>query len=148
MKSEPDVFSIDDLARKGREPWDGVRNFQARNFMRDQMRVGDLVLFYHSNANPSGVAGVARVASSALPDPSAWDPRSPYYDPSSDPAKPRWWLVEVEFVESFPHLVSLSNLRAREDLREMTLLRPGNRLSVMPVDAVEFATIQAMGRSG
>lgn len=147
MKSEPAVFSIHDLQRKGREPWDGVRNYQARNFMRDAMQSGDLVLFYHSNAEPPGVAGIARIAGPARPDPTAFDPHSNHFDHSSSPAQPRWWLVDVEYVEAFPHLVSLAELRAQEELQDMQLLRPGNRLSVMPVRPEEFAHIIRIGRS-
>jgi predicted RNA-binding protein with PUA-like domain len=146
MKSEPDVFSIDDLKRKGREPWDGVRNFQARNFMRDQMAVGDLVLFYHSSTTPPGVAGVARVATAAYPDPSAFDPDSPYHDPDSDPDEPRWWLVEVEFVEKFAEVVSLDALKAaaKTDLAGMLVVRRGQRLSVQPVEKPHFARVLRM----
>lgn len=149
MKSEPDVFSIDDLERKGREPWDGVRNFQARNSMRDDMAVGDLVLFYHSNATPPGVAGVARVATAAYPDPSAFDPDSKYYDPQSDPDDPRWWLVEVEFVEKFAELVSLDALKAaaKTDLDGMLVVRRGQRLSVQPVEKPHFARVLRMAKA-
>ena len=148
MKSEPDVFSIDDLARKGREPWAGVRNFQARNFMRDEMAVGDLVLFYHSNATPPGVAGIARVASAAYPDSSAFDPDSKYHDPQSDPDDPRWWLIEVEFVEKFAELVSLDALKAAGNtdgpLDGMLVVRRGQRLSVQPVEKHHFARVLRM----
>ncbi|MFO7566687.1 MAG: EVE domain-containing protein [Enhygromyxa sp.] len=146
MKSEPDVFSIDDLARRDREPWDGVRNYQARNFMRDEMAVGDLVLFYHSNATPPGVAGVARVASAAYPDPTAFDPDSKYHDPKSDPDDPRWWLVDVEFVEKFAELVSLDALKAaaNAELDGMLVVRRGQRLSVQPVEKQHFARVLRM----
>src|SRR5690606_13531408 len=116
MKSEPDVFSIDDLARVGVEPWNGVRNYQARNYMRDQMRVGDLVLFYHSNADPPGVAGVGRICREAYPDHTALDPASEYHDPRATPGNPIWCMVDVEFVEKFPRLVSLDEMRAHPDL--------------------------------
>lgn len=146
MKSEPDVFSIDDLAAVDREPWDGVRNYQARNFMRDEMAPGDLVLFYHSNAKPPGVAGVARVASASYPDPSAFDPDSKYADPKSDPDDPRWWLVEVEFVEKFAEIVSLDALKAEADraLEGMLVVRRGQRLSVQPVEQGHFARVLQM----
>lgn len=149
MKSEPDVFSIDDLKRKGREPWDGVRNYQARNFMRDEMAVGDLVLFYHSNATPPGVAGLARVASAAYPDPSAFDPDSKYYDPNSDPDAPRWWLVDVEFVEKFAEFVSLDALKAaaKKELADMLVVRRGQRLSVQPVEKHHFAHVLRMAKA-
>jgi predicted RNA-binding protein with PUA-like domain len=147
MKSEPDVFSIDDLERVGREPWDGVRNFQARNFMRDEMAVGDLVLFYHSNAKPPGVAGLARVATPAYPDPTAFDPDSEYYDPKSEADTPRWWLVEVEFVEKFAEYVSLDALKSEAEsdpegaLAGMLVVRRGQRLSVQPVERAHFARV-------
>lgn len=111
MKTEPSVFSIDDLQTKGFSDWDGVRNFQARNYMRDEMKVGDLVLFYHSNANPSGIAGICRVCREAHPDFTAWDKTSPYYDPKATPENPIWMMVEVEFVEKFSHFVSLVELK-------------------------------------
>jgi predicted RNA-binding protein with PUA-like domain len=149
MKSEPDVFSIDDLEHRKREPWDGVRNYQARNFMRDEMAVGDLVLFYHSNATPPGVAGVARIACAAYPDPSAFDPDSKYYDPKSDPDEPRWWLVDVEFVEKFAEVVSLDALKAaakteNDPLDGMLVVRRGQRLSVQPVDKAHFIAVLRM----
>ena len=145
MKSEPDVFSIDDLKKKQRELWDGVRNYQARNFMRDQMAPGDLILFYHSNATPPGVAGVARVVGPAQPDLTALNPASEYFDPKATPENPRWWLVEVEYVATLERLISLNELRAQEALQDMALLKPGNRLSVMPVHAEAFYHIVALG---
>ena len=145
MKSEPDVFSIDDLKQKKRELWDGVRNYQARNFMRDQMASGDLILFYHSNATPPGVAGVAQVVGPAQPDRTALNPASEYFDPTATPENPRWWLVEVEYVATFKRLISLNELRDQEALQDMVLLKPGNRLSVMPVRAEEFQQIVALG---
>lgn len=149
MKSEPDVFSIDDLEARGREPWDGVRNYQARNFMRDDMGVGDLVLFYHSNATPPGVAGIARIACEAYPDPSAFDPDSKYYDAKSDPDAPRWWLVDVEFVEKFAKIVSLDALKAgaEDELDGMLVVRKGQRLSVQPVDKPHFAAVLRMAKA-
>lgn len=146
MKSEPDVFSIDDLAAKGVEHWDGVRNYQARNFMRDDMKVGDGVLFYHSNAEPSGVAGMARVAREAYPDHTALDPASPYHDPKSDPANPRWFMVDVEFVERFPALIPLSRLQKTPGLEDMMVTRKGMRLSVQPVTPREWQIVVALGR--
>jgi predicted RNA-binding protein with PUA-like domain len=149
MKSEPDVFSIADLEHRGREPWDGVRNYQARNFMRDEMAVGDLVLFYHSNATPPGVAGIAQVACAAYPDPSAFDPDSKYYDPKSDPDDPRWWLIDVEFVERFAEIVSLDALKAaaEAELDGMLVVRRGQRLSVQPVDKPHFAAVMRMAKA-
>lgn len=146
MKSEPDVFSIDDLERKGRAPWDGVRNYQARNFMRDDMRAGDWILFYHSNAAPPGVAGLARVCREAYPDPTAWDPKSAYHDPRSSPEHPVWLMVDVEFVERFPHFVSLDELKTDRALAGLMVTRRGMRLSVQPVDPAHFRRIRERGR--
>ncbi len=134
MKSEPDGFSIDDLKARKREPWDGVRNFQARNYMWKQMAVGDRVFFYHSNCKVPGIVGLAKVASAPYPDPSQFDAASKYFDPDSSPGDPRWWLVDVAFVKKFRRVISLDELRAHaEELDGMLLLRKGNRLSVLPV---------------
>ena len=133
MKSEPDAFSIDDLERKGQEAWDGVRNYQARNFMRDGMRVGDKVFFYHSNCAEPGIVGVAEVATDAYPDPSQFDPKSDYFDSGSTRDNPRWMLVEVKFVKKFKRTITLDELKQQDALAEMALVRKGNRLSVMPV---------------
>ena len=141
MKSEPDAFSIDDLARKGVEPWDGVRNYQARNFMRDAMRVGDGVLFYHSNCAQPGVAGIAEVASAAYPDPSQFAPRSKYHDPDSPRDAPRWWLVDVRFVRRLARMVSLQTLQRDARLGDFALTRRGNRLSVLPVSTAQWRII-------
>ena len=111
IKSEPDVFSIDDLKKVKREPWDGVRNYQARNFMWHEMKPGDLALFYHSNAKPPGIAGVARVAGDPYPDPTQFNPKSDYHDPKSSKDKPRWWLVDFEFVSKFDDLLPLQALK-------------------------------------
>ena len=137
MKSEPDAFGIDDLARVRVKPWTGVRNYQARNFMR-QMRVGDDVLFYHSNARPSGVAGLARVHRTGVVDETQFNPRSPYYNPKSGRDEPRWDCVDVEFVEKLPAVVSLDELREAPGLEDMMVLRRGMRLSVQPVTAAEW----------
>ncbi|WP_455384423.1 EVE domain-containing protein [Acidihalobacter prosperus] len=134
MKSEPDVFGIDDLERVGREPWDGIRNYQARNFMRDRMQVGDKAFFYHSNADPTGIAGIMRIASTPYPDPTAFDPEAKYYDPKSDPDSPRWQLVDVEFERKLKRVITLAELRTHPELEGMALLRKGNRLSIMPVE--------------
>ena len=133
MKSEPDTFSIDDLKRKGKEAWDGVRNYQARNFMRDGMRVGDKVFFYHSNCAEPGIVGIAEVATDAYPDPSQFDPKSDYFDGGSTRDNPRWMLVEVKFVKKFKRTITLDELKQQDALAEMALVRKGNRLSVMPV---------------
>ena len=146
MKSEPDVFSIDDLERDGRTGWDGVRNYQARNFMRDDMQLGDGVLFYHSNARPPGVAGVARISRESHPDPTAFDPDSEYHDGKSTRENPRWFMVEVEFVDKFPELISLDTLREIPGLEEMMVLRRGTRLSVQPVTRAEFDAVVKLAR--
>lgn len=141
IKSEPEVYSIDDLARDGRTEWDGVRNYQARNWMRDEMTVGDLVLFYHSNADPPGVAGVARVCSEAHPDSTQFDPKSDYHDPKSTKADPRWSCVDVEFVERFDEPVSLDVLKAQKALDGMMVVKRGVRFSVQPVERAHFARV-------
>jgi predicted RNA-binding protein with PUA-like domain len=133
MKSEPDVYSIDDLKRERVTGWEGVRNYQARNFMRDAMKKGDLVFFYHSNAKPPGLAGLARVDGPAVADPTQFDPKSEYYDATSDRANPRWLMVTVRFVEKFPRLVPLEVLKADPALKGLPLLQKGQRLSVQPV---------------
>lgn len=147
MKSEPDVFSIEDLRDRPQqtEPWDGVRNYQARNFMRDAMKMGDKILFYHSNTNPPGVAGIAEVASVPYPDPTAFDKKSKYYDAKSDPEKPRWMLVDVKFVSILPNYVSLEQMKAMPELEAMRVLQRGNRLSITPVTTQEFNAITQAG---
>jgi predicted RNA-binding protein with PUA-like domain len=141
MKSEPDAFSIDDLKRKKREAWDGVRNYQARNFMRDGMRPGDQVFFYHSNCTVPGIAGIAEVATDAYPDPSQFDPKSKYFDPGSSRDNPRWMLVDVKFVKKLKRTISLDEMKSDPALDGMALLRKGNRLSVMPVEAAHWRHI-------
>lgn len=144
MKSEPDAFSIDDLKRKGQEAWDGVRNYQARNFMRDGMRVGDKVFFYHSNCDEPGIVGIAEVATDAYPDPSQFNPKSKYFDPGCSRDNPRWMLVDVKFVKKLKRTITLKELQADPALVEMSLVRKGNRLSVMPVAAAEWRHIVGM----
>lgn len=141
MKSEPDVYSIDDLMHDGKTSWEGVRNYQARNLMRDEMKKGDLVLFYHSNAKPSGIAGIARICREAYPDSSAWDAESTYFDPKASPENPIWVRVDVEFVEKFEDLISLERLRKEKSLRDMLVLRRGMRLSVQPVEDHHYKRI-------
>src|SRR4249920_3454604 len=133
MKTEPEEFSIDTLARVGREPWSGVRNYQARNFMMKDMQVGDGVLFYHSSTALTGIAGLAEIASAAYPDPTQFVKKSDYYDPASRREEPRWWLVDVAFKRKFKQVITLDQLRAISDrLGEFHLLQRGTRLSVMP----------------
>jgi predicted RNA-binding protein with PUA-like domain len=147
MKSEPDVYSIDDLKKDGKTEWDGIRNYQARNFMRDDMAPGDLVLFYHSNADPPGVAGVARVASDPHPDPTQFDKRSKYHDAKSKKDDPRWILVDVEFVETFDALVPLATLKSEKRLSEMLVVQKGQRLSVQPVDKTHFKRVLTLAKA-
>ncbi len=143
MKSEPSCFSIDDLKASPKETtcWDGVRNYQARNFMRDDMHVGDLVFFYHSNCAPPGIAGIAKVVREAYPDDTAFDPESEHPDLTSSPTNPRWFMVDVQFVEKFDHVISLAILKQHVALSRMLLLRKGNRLSVLPVTPEEWTFI-------
>ena len=142
MKSEPGTFSLQDLkeAKNGTECWDGVRNYQARNFMRDEMKIGDQVLFYHSVTNPS-LVGIAKVVREAYPDHTAWDPESPYYDPKSSPENPRWMMVDIQFVQKFPRPLSLKEIRSLTGLEKMLLLRKGMRLSIQPVTEEEYRII-------
>lgn len=144
MKTEPDVFSIDDLQKKGTSLWDGVRNYQARNFMTQSMKVGDTVLFYHSNANPSGVVGLAKVHEPAKPDPSQFDKKSEYYDPKATPEKPRWFCITVKYDKKFKKEVTLDEIKNTKSLKNMVLVNR-SRLSVQPVLEAEFKTICKMG---
>ena len=144
MKTEPDVYSIDDLAREKVGVWEGVRNYQARNFMRE-MRRGDRVLFYHSNASPPGVVGIAEVHREAYPDPFQFDPKSKYCDPKSCPEDPRWSAVDLTLVERFPREVSLAELKEAPALEGMEVIRKGSRLSVQPVSAAHFSAVAKMG---
>jgi len=148
MKSEPDVFSIDNLKDSplGITSWEGVRNYQARNFMWDEMKKGDLVLFYHSNCNPPGVTGICTVEKESHPDLTAFDPESRYFDPKSHSDKPIWFLVDVKFASKFNTFIPLEKLRSKAELQHMKLLQRGNRLSVMPLQKKEFDIICEMGR--
>ena len=145
MKSEPDEVSIDDAlaAPNATVAWTGVRNYQARNFMRDGMKVGDGVLFYHSSCPEPGIAGIARVASGTKPDPTQFDPKSPYYDAASKKEDPRWLLVDVQAVRK-TRLLALPELRAKPELGELVVLRKGNRLSITPVDPAHWRVIEKM----
>lgn len=140
MKSEPDEASILDLQRAGTLPWTGVRNYQARNFMRDDMRIGDGVLFYHSSCPEPGIAGLAEVASAAYPDATQFDPASPYHDPKSRPEAPRWLHVDVRWRETTP-LLSLKAMREAPELASMRVLEKGSRLSITPVTPAEWAAV-------
>jgi predicted RNA-binding protein with PUA-like domain len=143
MKTEPSAFSIEDLERKGREHWDGIRNYQARNYMRDEMQVGDRVLFYHSSTETPAIVGTARVVREAYPDPSSWDPDGHYFDPKSGPDNPRWVMVDVAFESRFPVPLSLAELRQVPALQGMLLLKKGMRLSIQPVTPAEFEAVLA-----
>ncbi len=135
MKTEPEAFSIDDLERAGTEPWDGIRNYQARNFMRDDMALGDQVMIYHSNCKPPGIAGLGEVASQPYPDPTQFDSDSKYFDAGSDPEEPRWQLVDIKFVRKLKRLIPLDEIKQHADsLDGLVLIRKGSRLSIMPVD--------------
>jgi predicted RNA-binding protein with PUA-like domain len=146
MKSEPGEFSIDDLmTRRSRtEPWDGVRNYQARNMMRDEMKPGDKVFFYHSACEEPGIVGIMKIAGKAYPDPTAFDPEDKHFDPKSDRENPRWFLVDVEFVRKLKRTISLRELKEHDALADMVLLRRGNRLSIMPVSESDWNTILAL----
>ena len=133
MKSEPEAFSIDDLKQAKTEPWDGVRNYQARNMMRDQMKKGDKIFFYHSNCDVPGIVGIAKVEREGYPDYTAFDPEAKYYDPKSNEDNPRWIMVDVKFVKKLKRTISLAELKQDPQLEEMPLVRKGNRLSIMPV---------------
>lgn len=145
MKSEPDVFSLDQLQKDKTTWWEGVRNYQARNFMMRDMQVGDEVLFYHSNAEPPGVAGIARISKVAAPDKLQFDKKSEYFDPKATQEKPIWFCVEVQFVKKFTALVSLAELRENEKLHDMLVLQKGSRLSVQPVEKKHFDIVKKMG---
>ncbi len=146
VKSEPDEFSIDDLAAapKRTDHWDGVRNYQARNFMRDQMKRGDQVFFYHSNCQTPGIVGIAEVVREGYPDHTAFDPDDKHYDPKSDPENPRWFMVDVRFKRKLERTITLRELKARDDLGDFALVRRGNRLSVMPVAPEHWRVILSL----
>lgn len=147
MKTEPTVFSFDDLRNKphSTDHWEGVRNYQARNYMRDDMKKGDRVLFYHSNCEEPGVAGIAEVTKEAYPDFFSWDPTSRYYDPKSTPEKPRWFMVNLTWRQAFKKIVSLKDMKANPTLRNMKVLQKGQRLSILSVTKEELDTVYAMG---
>ncbi len=146
MKSEPSVYSIDDLKKDKKTYWDGVRNYQARNFMRDQMKKGDKVIFYHSNTEPPAAVGICEVVKEGYPDFTAFDPEDPHYDPKSKSDKPTWYMVDVKFVEKFERPVTLAEMKANPKLANMKLVQRGNRLSVMPVTKKEFDEIVRMSK--
>ncbi len=144
MKSEPDAFSIDDLQKVKIEPWDGIRNYQARNFMRDQMRIGDKVFFYHSSCAEPGIVGLMRVHSKPYPDPTAFDSGAKYFDAKSDPENPRWMMVDVKFSRKLKKPILLAELKGYSELQDMKLLQRGNRLSIMPVEEKHWLFIEGL----
>ena len=146
MKTEPNEFGIDDFASRPRqtEPWDGVRNYQARNMMRDEMKNGDGVFIYHSSCDEPGIVGIAEVVREGYPDPTAFDPEDKHYDPKSDPDSPRWYLVDVKLERKLRRTISLAELKAQAALEGMPLVRRGNRLSVMPVSEAEWEYILSL----
>ncbi|HWN42220.1 MAG TPA: EVE domain-containing protein [Thermoanaerobaculia bacterium] len=146
LKCEPAAYTIEDLERDGTTTWEGVRNFQARNSMRDDMKKGDGVLFYASNAEPSGVSGIAEVAKPGYPDPYAFVKGHKYHDPKSDPDNPTWYMVDIRFVERFPEIIPLSTLKETPGLENMVVNQKGSRLSVQPVTKEEFAIVRKLGR--
>ena len=141
MKSEPDVYGIDDLKRDKVEPWDGIRNYQVRNMFRDQMKVGDLSFFYHSNCRPPAVVGIMTIASEAYPDHTQFDPKSRYYDAKSDKENPRWLLVDVKYKRKLKREITLQELKEHKQLQDFRLNQRGNRLSVIPVEKKEWDLI-------
>ncbi len=149
MKSEPEVYGLDHLRAERRDHWDGVRNYQARNMMRDQMKKGDLAFFYHSNCKEPGVVGIMKIVREGYPDHTAFDPESKYYDPKSDPENPRWYMVDVQYVRRLKRPIGLRELRAyaNAELRDLPLLRRGNRLSIMPVTPDQWTFILDLERA-
>lgn len=145
MKSEPDVYSLDDLKRDQEDIWDGVRNYQARNFLKS-MAVGDLAFFYHSNTKPPGIAGLMQISEAGVVDPTQFDPANPYYDPKSSPDNPRWHTVKVAYVETFSSYLSLEVLKQQFTPEELQVVKRGNRLSVMPVETAVADRILALAR--
>lgn len=148
FKSEPDTFGIDDLKARGKkgEPWDGVRNYQARNMLRDEVKKGDLIFFYHSNTKVPGIVGIAEVIKDAFPDPTQFDPEAKYYDPKSSPDNPRWFCPQVRFNAKFKETISLDSLKNIPALQDMALVRKGNRLSVMPVSEDQWHFIMGLAQ--
>lgn len=143
FKSEPSCFSIDDLSRRPKktEHWDGVRNYQVRNMLRDEIKKGDLGFFYHSSCTPPGIAGIVEVVKEGYPDFTAWDSRSDHFDSGSTPDNPRWYMVDVKLVEKFPRLITLDEIKSHPKLKQMLINRKGNRLSITPVTTAEWNTI-------
>jgi predicted RNA-binding protein with PUA-like domain len=148
MKSEPDVFSIDDLKREKKTSWENVRNYQARNYMTQGMKLGDRALYYHSNAEPSGIAGICEIVKLAYPDPTQFDPKSEYFDEGATKEAPRWFMVDVGFVQRFDEVISLDAMKANPALEGMLVLQKGTRLSITPVTKEHFDAVLALVKSG
>jgi predicted RNA-binding protein with PUA-like domain len=144
MKSEPDTYSIDDLQSFGVDHWDGIRNYQVRNFFRDQMQVGDQAFFYHSNCKEPGIVGTMEIVSKAYPDHTAFDPSEKYFDSKSDPENPRWLMVDVRYIRHLDRMIMLGELRQQKQIADMKLLQRGNRLSVLPLSKMEWQYILEM----
>ena len=144
MKSEPDTYSIDDLQSFGVDHWDGIRNYQVRNFFRDQMQVGEQAFFYHSNCKEPGIVGTMEIVSKAYPDHTAFDPSEKYFDSKSDPENPRWLMVDVRFIRHLDRMITLGELRQQKQIADMKLLQRGNRLSVLPLSKMEWQYILEM----
>jgi predicted RNA-binding protein with PUA-like domain len=146
MKSEPDVYGIDDLKRAPdkTEPWDGIRNYQVRNMIRDEMKTGDLAFFYHSNCPQPGIAGIMKIVREGYPDHTAFDPKANYFDPNSDPANPRWYMVDVRYVRKLKRIITLAELKAQRQLADLPLVKRGNRLSIMPVSKQQWDYILSL----
>ena len=144
MKSEPDTYSIDDLQSFGVDHWDGIRNYQVRNFFRDQMQVGDQAFFYHSNCKEPGIVGTMEIVSKAYPDHTAFDPSEKYFDSKSDPENPRWLMVDVHYIRHLNRMITLAELRQQKQIADMKLLQRGNRLSVLPLSKMEWQYILEM----
>lgn len=148
FKSEPETFSIDALIKSPKQTthWEGVRNFQVRNMLRDDMKIGDLAFFYHSNCTPPGITGIVEIVKNGYPDYSAWDPKSKYFDPKSTPQKPLWYMVDVKFIKKFDRLITLEELKIHPSLQAMQVTRRGNRLSISPVSKAEWDEIVNMSQ--
>jgi len=144
MKSEPDTYSIDDLQSFGVDHWDGIRNYQVRNFFRDQMQVGEQAFFYHSNCKEPGIVGTMEIMSKAYPDHTAFDPSEKYFDSKSDPENPRWLMVDVRYIRHLDRMITLGELRQQKQIADMKLLQRGNRLSVLPLSKMEWQYILEM----
>lgn len=148
FKSEPACFSIDDLSRRAKQTaaWDGVRNYQVRNMLRDDIKPGDQAFFYHSSCTPPGIAGIVSIVKAGYPDNTAWDIHSEHYDPGSTPENPRWYMVDVTLVKKFPHFITLDEIKRNPALKKMLILRKGNRLSITPITKEEWMAVSKLAQ--